>query len=319
MADLIDAEVLGVKSPAPGCFEVGFSAPEVAGRARPGQFIHVLCGEGPGGDGLYRYLRRPFSLFRIDRRAGGGSVLFRVIGEGTRWLSGRKPGDLVSVIGPLGNGFPLPERAGGRRASMLVRPVLVGGGLGIPPLLPLAQGLSQFGLNPTVLLGARTAGELFGEDEFRAAGCEVEAVTDDGSRGAAAVVTVPLEEALSRDRPAGERVTVYACGPRPMLKAVQAVAARYLVPAYISVEERMACGVGACLGCPVALPDPGPAPVAPLVAPGASLQLPDRDALAEGYRRVSLAGGADGVACRDVSYVRVCREGPVFPAWGVVI
>lgn len=316
MADLMDVEVLGVKPLAPGCFEVDFSAPEVAGRARPGQFIHVLCGEGPGGDGLYRYLRRPFSLFRIDRRAGGVSVLFRVIGEGTRWLSGRKPGDLVSVIGPLGNGFPLPERAGGRRASMLVRPVLVGGGLGIPPLLPLAQGLSQSGPKPTVLLGARTAGELFGEDEFRAAGCEVEAVTDDGSRGAASVVTAPLEEVLSRDRPAGERVTVYACGPKPMLKAVQAMAARYLVPAYISVEERMACGVGACLGCPVvAVPGPGPVPV----APGASLQLPDREALAEGYRRVSLAGGADVVACRDVSYVRVCREGPVFSAWGVVI
>lgn len=304
---------------APRHRELVLRAPRIATAARPGQFLHVLCGDGPGGDGILRYLRRPFSLYRVDREAGEVSILYRELGEGTRWLSGRGPGDPVNVIGPLGNGFPSYDEPAYDGPAYDEPALLIGGGVGIPPLAFLADELVRRGVPVRAFLGARTAGDILAEGEFTRLGVPVAVATDDGSRGRRGVVTTLVEEALAADPvadPAADlaadrRAVIYACGPLPMLRAVQALAGRYGVPAFLCLEQRMACGVGACLGCPA--PVPGDEPYPP--GPAAWGALPAADELAAGYARVYRAERGD----EPVVFRRVCVEGPVFPAWGVVL
>ncbi len=296
---LWEAPVAESRQAAPGYHELALAAPAVALQARPGQFLHVLCGRPPGGDGLDRYLRRPLSVFRVDRQAGTVAVLFRVRGEGTRWLAARRPGDLVSVLGPLGRGFPLPAGAG--------RVLLVGGGVGIPPLLFQAGELRRAGVPVEAFLGARSAAHLLAEDDFRRLGVPVAVATDDGSRGHRGLVTELVERALA-GRPGA---TVCACGPLPMLRAVQRLAVRRNVPAYLSVEQTMACGVGACLGCPVRV-------VAEEVYPSGPepwREPPRGGDLEAAYRRLERAVRGEAA----VAYRRVCLEGPVFAAWEVLL
>lgn len=331
---LADALVNGRVEHGRGYIELRLAEPRVASAAKPGQFLHILCGGGPSGDGLRRYLRRPLSLFRIDAAAGEVAVLFRVQGDGTRWLASRSPGDRVNIIGPLGNGFPappapLPPAPPARlSAAVTARPAgapgtgagnpsvpryarqafLIGGGVGIPPLLPLAERLASAGLAVRAFLGGRTAGDILAKADFERAGVEVEVATDDGSLGMRGVATALLEAALLEMAGAGPEAetcpadarcaTIFACGPLAMLRAVKHLALRFDVPAYVSLEERMACGVGACLGCPVRVMEEG------------------RGEPAEG-----LPGGPEGEASavsRPVRYRRVCCDGPVFPAWQVV-
>lgn len=297
-----DLNVLDNLEPAPGYRELLLRAPEAAAAARPGQFLHLLCGDPPRGDGAYRYLRRPVSIFRVDRGAGTVSVLFRVLGEGTRWLAARRAGEAVSALGPLGRGFPLEGFTGGEAIALLA-----GGGVGIPPLFFLAQELRRRGVPVRAFLGARGAADLLAEADFERAGVPVAVATDDGSRGRRGFVTDLLAGALDEYPDA----VIFACGPLPMLRAVQGMAAGRTVPAYLSVEERMACGVGACLGCPVKVPgdDPYPAGAAPWTAP------PRGAALAEAYERVARAGRGEA----QTAFRRACLEGPVFPAWEVVL
>ncbi len=289
--------------------ELRLEEPVLAGVAQPGQFLHVLCGDSPG-EGLYRYLRRPLSLFWIE--PDKVAVLFRVQGEGTRWLAERRPGDRVNVLGPLGRGFPLPApgsagELGGleqwKGLRHLEHALLVGGGIGIPPLLPVADRLAKAGVKVSALLGGRSAADVLAIEEFRACGAVVEVATDDGSLGRVGLVTALLEEALSslssHGRAVGERAAVYACGPAPMLKAVQALAAQHLVPAYLSLEQRMACGAGACLGCPVKT----------VASDSGAEDVSASYALLEKAR-----AGESGVV-----FKRVCHEGPVFPAWEVIL
>jgi dihydroorotate dehydrogenase electron transfer subunit len=200
-------------------------------RERPGEGFKPAAASA-GCDPL---LRRPLSVH--DCRPAELDLLYRVAGRGTALLAGKKPGDTVDVLGPLGREFPLPA---GRQA------VLVGGGIGVAPLFYLAKSLLAAGREVTCLLGAKEQAGLYREQELAALGAEVRVATDDGSAGLRGPVTGLLREALSRNRG-----PVYACGPEPMLQATAALCREAGRECFVSLEARMACGVGACLGCVV--------------------------------------------------------------------
>lgn len=195
---------------------------------RAGQFLHVKCG-------AEHLLRRPISvcLAQADEPVDLVRIVFEVRGEGTAWLSRRKAGDRLSVLAPLGNGFECGEKD---------RLLLVGGGIGVPPLLGVA---AQLGEKAIAMLGFRNKDAVILEEDFQAAGAKTFIATDDGSYGHHGLVTDLCQEQ--------DFDCVMACGPAPMLKAVTALAEQRGVPCYVSLEERMACGIGACLGCAVAL------------------------------------------------------------------
>ncbi|GAB4271736.1 MULTISPECIES: dihydroorotate dehydrogenase electron transfer subunit [Deferrisoma] len=208
--------------------------PAVPFEAAPGQFVMLQVGEG-----IDPLLRRPFSIHRLDPHAGGEfEVLFRVVGKGTRMLSRRHVGDRVDVLGPLGRGFSLDAE----------EPVLVGGGVGVAPLLFLAEAFLARGVRPRLVLGARSDRDLLCHGDFECLAIPSEVVTEDGSLGEPGLVTKPLARVLDQ---AGPGARVYACGPVPMLRAVAAQAASRGVACEVSLEAQMACGMGACLGCVV--------------------------------------------------------------------
>ena len=216
------------------------SAPRTAGAARPGQFVHVRV---PGLDPSA--LRRPFSV--CDARDGVLTILYKEVGRGTAALSSVRSGDAVDVLGPLGRGFPLPEP--GERA------LLVGGGYGVAPLYFLARTILASPTAPVappvLFVGGRTAADVLLADWFERLGVEVRSATNDGSLGVRGLVTAPLDAwlaARAADSAATDAV-LYACGPAPMLRAVDERALARGLKAWISLDRRMACGVGACLGC----------------------------------------------------------------------
>jgi dihydroorotate dehydrogenase electron transfer subunit len=207
-------------------------APRVRGLVQPGQFVHVRISEG--ADFI---LRRPFSVHRTTH--DGIQLLYQVLGRGTRELAAKGPGDVMDVVGPLGNGFHVPHGA--------VHALLVAGGLGVAPLVMLAEALAQRGVAATVAVGAPTADRLLALDVLEAAARRVLVATDDGSRGERGYVTALVEGALASDAPD----VVYVCGPEPMARIVASQAAAAGVHCQVSLERLMACGVGACLSCVV--------------------------------------------------------------------
>ncbi|MEW6724861.1 MAG: dihydroorotate dehydrogenase electron transfer subunit [Bacillota bacterium] len=235
MPMLETATVVGQTRVARDTYRMELAAAGIAAASCPGQFVMVQAGhEGAR-------LRRPLSLHRFD--AGRVELLYRVVGSGTRWLAGLAPGEQLELLGPLGRGFPLhPDRPA----------VLVGGGIGGAPLVALAEARGRAEVPTLVLLGARQAAELVAVDRFRDLGCRVEVATDDGSAGRHGLVTQWLPEAMADF---GEEAVIYGCGPQGMLRALMTLDPRFTV--YLSLEERMACGVGACLGCAVAAADGG--------------------------------------------------------------
>lgn len=224
----------------------------------PGQFLHIRVTEG-----YDHLLRRPISLCLAEPDKGQMTVVYRVSGKGTRLLSGKRPGDGLDILGPLGKGFPIHD--GDRQA------LLIGGGIGVPPMLELARQLTARGIKVTAIVGFQSAKQAILIDDLSAYG-EVLTATNDGSLGLRGFVT---------DYLTGERLATadrfYACGPSPMLAAVQR-AMRDRVAGYLSLEERMGCGIGLCAAC------------------------------------VHKAFLPDG----SVGYRKVCKEGPVFPAQEVV-
>ena len=218
------AEILQIGQIAPGVFSCLLAAPRIAGAAVPGQFVTVLC------EGFE--LRRPISLCGFDAGAGYLRLVFEIRGAGTDWMAGRRAGDTLDLVGPLGHGFPLT----GAKA------ILVGGGIGTPPLLPLAR---HYGAGATVITGFRTGQAAILQEEFAATGADVRLCTDDGSAGFSGFTT----QALARRLEAGPCDVIHTCGPKIMMRGVAELAARKGIPCYVSMEERMACGVGACLGC----------------------------------------------------------------------
>ena len=212
---------------APGFFRLRF---EGTLGASPGQFVMVRA--WPGFDPL---LARPFSVH--DQDESSFCLLFQVRGRGTRILAGLREGDRAQILGPLGRGFEL---------SFEGPAILVAGGIGIAPFLFLTKELKARGQEVFLFYGARRTAELLLLEEFEALGAKLFLATEDGSRGERGFVTGPLATFLERNRG-----TIFACGPMPMLKAVRELAKTHQLKAYLSLEARMACGLGMCLGCVV--------------------------------------------------------------------
>ena len=230
------APVVFQREVAPRHFRLRLSASEIASQARAGQFVHVL----PRPEFLREpLLRRAFSILAVD--GDDFEILYRVEGRGTALMARWKSGDSVDVLGPLGNGFaPLPAAAAAQRA------VLVGGGVGVPPLAMLASTRAD-SHQIVALVGARSAEEVICREEFETFDVPLRVATDDGSTGHRGLVTDLLKTELETDI----RAIVYACGPLPMLRAVARLCAQFDVPCQVSLEENMPCGVGVCNGCVV--------------------------------------------------------------------
>jgi len=186
---------------------------------RPGQFLNIRL------NGLF--LRRPISV--CDWEPGQVTVIYRVVGRGTEQLAAMRPGETLDVLTGLGNGYDL--------APAGASPLLIGGGVGVPPLYLLARRLREQGREVTAVLGFRTAKEVFAVEDFRTLGCRVTVTTEDGSEGVRGFVTGALPENYSY---------FYTCGPEPMLRAVFRATK---TSGQFSFEERMGCGFGACMGC----------------------------------------------------------------------
>jgi dihydroorotate dehydrogenase electron transfer subunit len=221
---------------------LSFSSPEIAERARPGQFVNLAV----GAQGAL--LRRPFSIARVSRQgafAGTVDVVFDAHGPGTEWLTTVEPHDLIDVVGPLGSPFPLPQRK--------VACLLVGGGYGAAPLFYLAEELTRQGLRVDMIVGAASQERILNAIEAKRLTASVTFTTEDGSYGEHGRVTDVLEQVVGSCRSG----VVYACGPNPMLRAVSERCQELELPVQVAVEERMACGIGVCFTCvlPVRLKD----------------------------------------------------------------
>lgn len=202
-------------------FSMWIQAAPIAQEACSGQFVSVYCQDGS------KLLPRPISLCEVDKERGAIRLVYRVVGGGTKEFSRYQQGDSIEVMGPLGNGFPLIHK----------KAFLIGGGIGIPPMLELSKYLK--GENQ-IILGYRDVRFL---DEELAAHGKVVIATEDGSAGTKGnVLDAIRENGLDAE-------VIYACGPTPMLRAIKQYAMENQIECYLSLEERMACGVGACLGC----------------------------------------------------------------------
>lgn len=210
-------------------FRLVVRAPQIAPRVQPGQFAHLRI--LPMKDAL---LRRPFSIFQVE--GDTFSILYKAVGKGTEVLSRMRPGEELSAIGPLGHGFTVPQPGG-------ETPLLVAGSYGMAAMYLLAQRSPQKGI---VFVGGRRRVDILCEVEFSALGWDVRATTEDGSHGEKGLVTQPLIAELKRSQ-MGRKL--FACGPTPMLKAVGKIAEEFNVPAELSMDEHMCCGVGVCLTC----------------------------------------------------------------------
>ncbi len=224
--DVMLCKILRKEQMTADIFDVTVEAGALAQAAQPGQFAHLYV---PG-----KTLRRPISICEIDRAQNTLRFVFQIRGEGTAQLAALNAGDTLDLLAPLGTGFSLGDTS--RKA------VFVGGGIGVPPLLEAAK---AFGTNATVLAGFRSQDAVILKEDFERNGNQVQIATDDGSFGHCGLVTDLLAK-LDFD-------VIFACGPTPMLKAVCKIAQQRGTPCQISLEERMACGVGACLGCAVKL------------------------------------------------------------------
>lgn len=208
--------------------EIILAAPQIAAETRPGQFVHVRIAKT-----LEPLLRRPLSISKADKERGTLHIIYRIVGRGTALLSELKPGDSLDCMGPLGNGFTLQGK----------RPLLVGGGMGLAPLVYLAQ---QFCPNPVeILMGGRNKEEMFWTDMFAELCQSLHITTDDGSLGTQGFTLDRLPDILSGQ----DFDMIYTCGPKVMMAGVVRYAAEHNIPCQISLEDHMACGVGACLSC----------------------------------------------------------------------
>lgn len=240
-------------------YEIEFIAPEIAEECMPGQFVHVLPSTV-----LDPLLRRPISLYDVDKKLGSITLLYKVVGKGTNLFTKIKTKEYVNVMGPLGKGFTLVSKQNA---------VLVGGGVGIAPLIYLARRLKENNCNVTVLHGTENRNQLVSLDKLRAMGVEFMPATMDGSAGYKGYVTDLLSKKLIPDK----IDFLYTCGPEPMMSLVADYGKKHGIITEVSLEEHMACGVGACLGC-------------------ARKLKPD-----------------------DETYVKVCKDGPVFNSQDLII
>ena len=251
--------VVNQKEIAKNIYELVLQGTLVQQMNEPGQFVHIKVAEG-----IAPLLRRPSSICNVDQEKNEFTMLYRAEGQGTKTLATRKQGEMVDVLGPLGHGFPVEEAEAGQTA------LLVGGGIGVPPLYELSQRLVAKGVRVIHILGFQTKDVVFYEEKFAELG-DTYVATVDGTHGTKGFVTDVIDHyGIDFD-------ILYSCGPLAMLRALEG---RYKEKkAYISLEERMGCGIGACFACVCHLQeDPS------------------------GH-----------------SYKKVCSDGPVFPIGEVVL
>ncbi len=223
-------QVVSNQSIADKIWRLEINLPEiVCTKPQPGQFLEILINSS-----WERPLRRPMSIAGMN--ATELSIIYKIIGSSTRELSIKQPGDTLQVIGPLGNSFSLP--------SADLTPVLVAGGVGLPPILWLHHNLLQQNINHYLIIGAQSAGEHF----ISADGPNnIYLATDDGSLGSQGTVIPVLLDRINKN----SNIYIYSCGPEVMLEAVQATAIRYAIAGQLSTESYMACGFGICQGCAI--------------------------------------------------------------------
>lgn len=284
------ADVLYNRKILPAYYRLGIGLKKVPS-FKPGQFIMLRITEQ-----VDPLLRRPFGVYRIlgSRVRGQGSrvreqgieILYKVVGKGTRLMTGLKPGDKLDILGPLGNGFPLKDK--GQGAGVKGKEIImVAGGIGIAPFYLLgARGKGQRA-RVKLLFGGRSKDDLPGLEDFKSLKIDMEISTDDGSVGRKGLVTELLKKHLLKDS------VIYACGPNGMLKEVARIAKTADVPCYVSLDNVMACGIGACLGCAV-----------------------KSRAQSSELRVQRLKGLKSPLSTlhSESSYKMVCKDGPVFDA-----
>jgi len=264
-----DCEIIEQIEIAPHVFRSILVEPTIARVSKPGQFVNVRVSES-----FDPLLRRPFSVHAADPEAGTFSLLYDVIGRGTRILRDKKVGDKVNVVGPLGSFFELGDDPNDHH-------ILVAGGCGAAPIHFLSDALChKHGCDKvTVLVGAKTGTALLCQAEFVSHGVRVELATDDGSFGFKGLVTELLDSCLESTLTREINTRVYSCGPMPMMREVARVChERGIESCQVSLESAMACGLGVCMGC------------------------------------VTKACDHHEESCDDWRYSRVCTDGPVFDA-----
>jgi dihydroorotate dehydrogenase electron transfer subunit len=220
---------------------LALAAPAVAAAAQPGQFVMLRTAQG-----LDPLLRRPFSIFEIlrddDGRVTGLSILNKRVGVGTARLFDARPGDIVDCLGPLGRPFPPVDPP--------AEAWMVAGGVGLAPFLALAESLANRGTAMRLFYGGRRAADLYYAEAFARLGATLILTTEDGSAGEPGRVTAPLQRALAAQDPHAP-VTLYACGPTPMMRAVAELGAAHGRQTFVSLEPVMGCGMGGCYSCVV--------------------------------------------------------------------
>jgi len=240
-------KVKGIKDLGEGNYLLTLRAPEQARLVRPGQFIMLKCVEGVEENPL---LRRPFTIFNIFRHArsskpAGLDLLVKDVGVGTHKLIAARPGQMLDCLGPQGHGFRLTADMRNRTEIAC----LVAGGVGIAPLYLLAQSLLDHQVRPVLFYGGANVTDLVLRECFEDLGIEIFYATENGSMGERGLVTGPVARFLEKH--GRKNVRVYACGPWGMMKAVHALADRHNLSCEVSLEARMGCSLGACLGCVV--------------------------------------------------------------------
>ncbi len=237
----IRAKILYNKRVKDNYFHLVLKAPQINKKSLPGQFLNIKV-----KDAYEPLLRRPFSIHKT--KGATQEILYAVVGRGTEILSHKRAGEYLDIIGPLGNGFI-------SNTKHQTSNILVAGGMGVAPLVFLADRLvhsqqTRVNRKILVLIGTKTRNQILCEREFKQLGCNVKVSTDDGSKGLKGKVTELLKNILPLAI-SHKPLAIYACGPRPMLKEISQISKKYKIPAQVSLEEHMACGIGVCLGCAV--------------------------------------------------------------------
>lgn len=227
---VVDAKVVGQRMLNAVTKQIDLIAPQIAAEAVPGQFVNVQVSRRTAP-----LLRRPLGVAGVDREHGVITLIYRIIGEATKILADVCSGDVISLVGPLGHGFDRSAK----------HPLLIGGGTGLAPLLYLAETMAAEGIKPDVIMGGRTADDLFWKDMYLDLVERMGLTTDDGSLGTKGTVMAELPLVLQRIH----YDCVYVCGPAPMMKAVSAAVLEKGIKCQVSLEKYMACGLGACLSC----------------------------------------------------------------------
>ena len=202
-------------------------APQIAEAAQPGQFVHVKKPDSAN------FLRRPFSIADADRENGTITLIYRIVGKGTAEYAAMKVGEAFSILGPIGNGFALKDG----------RPLLIGGGVGIAPLIYLSRQLKD--KKPILLIGGKNKDEVFWEKYLQEFADKIYITTDDGSVGFKGFTVQLLPQILAENN----IEHIYTCGPNIMMESVAKLAHEHDIDCQVSLEKRMACGIGVCLGC----------------------------------------------------------------------